>query len=323
MSESKSHPTLSIGLPIYNGEDYMRESIDSILNQTFTDFELIISDNASTDATQEICEAYVKQDPRVRYYRNDENMGVTWNFNRVFDLATGEYYKWIGHDDIHDHTYLEKCLNALREREKDGYVLCWPNSTMIKENGDFDWHMKEPPLRVESDKTHERFRDGTYIHHTSFAFYGVMRSDVLRDTCRLGQWMGSDYTMIGQMALRGKLYLHPEYLFKRRYHPKNSYETCDQDYYKYAQFWVSKSKKDKILFPYWRISWETAKGVMRAPIPLTEKLRCLFYVATSRNRLRGRSQYLKDILYAFKLWRRRFSKSKHPQPETAQKTETP
>lgn len=84
---------VSIGLPVYNGEQYLAKALDSLLAQTFTDFEVIISDNASTDRTSEICAAYLERDPRIRYYRNQQNIGAAPNFNRTFELATGMYFK--------------------------------------------------------------------------------------------------------------------------------------------------------------------------------------------------------------------------------------
>jgi glycosyltransferase involved in cell wall biosynthesis len=84
-------PKVSIGLPVYNGEAYIQNAIDSILFQSFTDFELIISDNASTDETEKICREYADKDLRVRYYRVEQNRGAAWNFNRVFKLSSGQY----------------------------------------------------------------------------------------------------------------------------------------------------------------------------------------------------------------------------------------
>ena len=93
-------PRVSIGLPVYNGENYMAAAIDSLLAQTFTDFELIISDNASTDATEQICRDYAHRDGRIRYYREEVNRGAAWNFTHTFELARGEYFKWHAHDDL-------------------------------------------------------------------------------------------------------------------------------------------------------------------------------------------------------------------------------
>src|ERR1700737_2789384 len=92
-------PRVSIGLPVYNGERYLRFAIDSLLEQDYINFELIISDNASTDATQAICQEFADKDPRVRYYRNQTNLGASGNYDRVFELARGDLFKWAAHDD--------------------------------------------------------------------------------------------------------------------------------------------------------------------------------------------------------------------------------
>src|SRR6516225_12243640 len=101
-----SIPLVSIGLFVYNGERFLEEALRSILNQTFTDFELIISDNASTDRTGEIAEAYAKRDDRIRYYRNEKNMGAGWNMRRVYGLAIGKYFKQAAADDILEPEFL-------------------------------------------------------------------------------------------------------------------------------------------------------------------------------------------------------------------------
>src|ERR1700761_38911 len=107
-----SKPLLSIGLFVYNGERYIREAIDSFLSQTFTDFELIISDNASTDATEQICLDYAAKDSRVRYSRNPRNMGAGWNVRRVAELATGKYFRWAACDDRCEPDLLRTCVEA-------------------------------------------------------------------------------------------------------------------------------------------------------------------------------------------------------------------
>src|SRR5262245_31410059 len=112
-STGDRRPRVSIGVPVYNGERYLRECIDSILGQTFRDFELILSDNASTDATRTICEAYATRDPRVRYYRNEQNLGACRNFNRCVELARGDYFLWAAHDDAIAPEYLARCVEAL------------------------------------------------------------------------------------------------------------------------------------------------------------------------------------------------------------------
>src|SRR2546425_2550054 len=126
-------PLVSIGLPVYNGENYVREAIESILDQGFADFELIISDNASTDRTGEICREWISRDSRVRYYKSEVNRGLAWNFNRVFELACGRYFLWVSHDDRVGEDYLSRCLEVLERYS--GVVLCFSNSNYINETG--------------------------------------------------------------------------------------------------------------------------------------------------------------------------------------------
>ncbi|MER3486233.1 MAG: hypothetical protein C4345_09945 [Chloroflexota bacterium] len=126
-------PRVSIGLPVYNRQQYVGEAIESILAQTFADFELIISDNASTDATGVICQEYARKDARVRYYRNAINIGAAKNFNRVFHLSSGEYFKWMASDDICAPTFIERCVEALDG--DTGAVLAYSRARCIDEHG--------------------------------------------------------------------------------------------------------------------------------------------------------------------------------------------
>ena len=90
---------VSVALPVYNGERYLRIAIEAILTQTYQDFEFIISDNASTDSTEQICREYAAIDKRICYHRNEKNIGAPRNFNRAFELSHGEYLKWATCDD--------------------------------------------------------------------------------------------------------------------------------------------------------------------------------------------------------------------------------
>jgi len=126
-------PRMSIGLPVFNGGRFLKDTVDSVLAQTFDDFELIISDNASTDDTEEIARAYAARDQRVRYFRNEANLGAAKNFNRVFELARGEYFKWTAHDDICAPSFLLRCIEVL---DRDPSVtLCYTRQIDIDEQG--------------------------------------------------------------------------------------------------------------------------------------------------------------------------------------------
>ena len=130
-----STPLVSVGLFVYNGERFLKATLDSILNQTFTDFELIISDNASTDRTGEIAEAYAGRDGRIRYYRSEKNMGAGWNARRVYELATGKYFKQAAVDDLIEPDFLRQCVAVL---ESDpSCVVAHSRTTEVDENGNF------------------------------------------------------------------------------------------------------------------------------------------------------------------------------------------
>src|SRR3954447_19823090 len=109
-----SSPLLTVGMPVYNAEQFLAKALDSFLDQTFKDFELLISDNASTDRTEEICRKYAARDRRIRYFRNAKNMGAGWNLRHVYSLAKqATYYKTAAHDDFLEPTFLEECIAAL------------------------------------------------------------------------------------------------------------------------------------------------------------------------------------------------------------------
>lgn len=110
MEQKHPTPKVTIGMPVYNGERYVREALDSLLAQTCTDFELIISDNASTDDTGSICREYANRDARIRYVHQSENMGIVANFQFVLDEAKGVYFMWAAHDDLWDTRWIETLL---------------------------------------------------------------------------------------------------------------------------------------------------------------------------------------------------------------------
>ena len=160
-----SIPLLSIGLFVYNGERFIEKALDSILNQTFTDFEVIISDNASTDRTGDICRLYAQNDRRIRYYRNEKNMGAGWNVRRVCDLATGKYFEWAAADDMLEPGFLRACVETL---EADpGYVVAHSKTRVVDENGkpveDYVW-----PMATDSPDTVTRFREMLLNDHMCY-----------------------------------------------------------------------------------------------------------------------------------------------------------
>lgn len=125
---------LTIGLPVYNGEEFLAESLECLLGQTFGEFILIICDNASTDRTREICRDYAARDPRIRVFRNDVNIGAVGNFNLALDLASTALFKWVAHDDLYKPEYLSSCLRLLDDNPEA--VLAHSATAFIDESGE-------------------------------------------------------------------------------------------------------------------------------------------------------------------------------------------
>ncbi len=210
---------ITVGLPVYNREKYIETSLDSLLGQTFGDFELVISDNASTDRTDEICKDYAARDPRIRYYRNAENQGANRNFNRVFELARGKYLKWCTSDDYWAPDMLEKTLPIMEEHQD--VVLCYPKTTVC----DADGMPREPyedNLHLMQDNPADRFI--TLLHRIGLCHQhlGLIRREQLARTALLGDHTACDLNLLAELTLYGKFYEHPERLFFRRMHPESS-----------------------------------------------------------------------------------------------------
>jgi len=255
-------PRVSIGLPVYNGENYLREAVDSILSQSFEDFELIISDNASTDATEQICRAYAAKDQRIRYYRNSTNVGAAKNFNRVFELSSGQYFKWAAHDDILTKDYLSKCVATL---DQDfSIVLCYPMTKIIDEHGQFI-RSYNTNIDTSSTKPQQRFRELvlTSIGYYCFEIFGVMRSAILKKTPVIASYSASDKVLLAELSLYGRFHEIPEYLFFRRNHPQQSTKAYNL---RSRTVWFDPSKKGSLQFLMWRIFLEYCLSIKRAPL---------------------------------------------------------
>ncbi|MFI6644905.1 glycosyltransferase family 2 protein [Streptomyces sp. NPDC050504] len=210
-----AQPRLSIGLPVYNGEEYLAESLDALLGQTYEDFELVITDNASTDGTQDICRKYVARDSRIRYTRLPRNIGAAPNHNHVFTQCRGELFKWASHDDLYARTLLERCVEALDEHPE--VILAHADQAVIDEHG----QVKVPyeyTLATASRRAPERFRSMLF-EPGGDDFYGVMRADVLRRVKPHDSYHHADRTFVTEIGLHGPFHQVPELLYFRRDHP--------------------------------------------------------------------------------------------------------
>ena len=262
-------PRIIIGLPVYNGQDYLEKALDSILAQTYTDFDVIISDNASTDRTEEICRGYASKDSRVRYYRSETNLGVSRNFNRVFELSSSEYFKWAAHDDVLAPESIARCIEVL---DKDqSIVLCHSKTGRIDEHGQGTGTYKSVE-RVESRKRHERFGHLLGMDHEIWAIFGAIRSSALRMTPLLSVYVGSDRNLLAEIGLIGRIHETPEVLFYRRDHPEASTRLYKKHEDRLAHY--SPHKAGQIRLPYWRRCREYFRSVGRVQMGRMERLLC-------------------------------------------------
>lgn len=190
------HPLTSIGLPVYNEEQYIRTVLDSLLAQTYPNLEIIISDNASTDDTESICREYAARDSRVKYFRQPENVGSSLNFNRAFELSGGEYFKWVSGHDRHDPDLIARCVEVLAADSR--LSLCYPSVIWEgghDESGNVDTRGEADPFA----------RLGRVLWGISGgAVYGVFRSEHLRKTLLFERVVAPDVLLLAELSVIGR-----------------------------------------------------------------------------------------------------------------------
>lgn len=271
---SSATPRVSIAMPVYNGERFVRQSLDSLLAQTFTDFELVIVDNCSTDGTEAICREYLARDRRVRYVRNERNIGGPANFRRSFELCSAEYHKWSTADDYWDPTVVEKGV-ALLDADPD-LVLAYPRTKVVNEHGDlireFDDH-----LHLMDEAPSRRFRKVLDTSTLCHAHLGVLRRSAMLRTTLIGGELASDIRFLAELSLQGKFAVIPEYLFYRRFHQDaSSWERENMDR---QRAYYAPGRNGAFGMHTWRRFARLTTAVLRAPIGARERYRLLSYLA--------------------------------------------
>jgi glycosyltransferase involved in cell wall biosynthesis len=281
-------PRVSIGLPVYNGEKYLPPALDSLLAQTFTDFEIIISDNASTDSTPDICKAYAARDARIRYERRPENIGVWRNFNHVFKQASGEYYRWHAADDVCAPEYLERCV-AVLDANPD-VVLCFPQTSIIDGDGnlvfrpapqafgmDPDGLTEAAELKrrelLESNSTHARFLGVTLYAHRMTECFGLTRTELLRQTQLHRNYVGSEKVLLAEQCFQGRFHEVVESLFFNRRHRENASKLSVSD--KKRSLWGTSLRRWFCIPPAIKCAAAHFMLPWQYPLSFKERLMCL------------------------------------------------
>jgi glycosyltransferase involved in cell wall biosynthesis len=267
-------PLVSIGLPVYNGENFVAEAIQSVLNQTFANWELIICDNWSTDRTLAICQQFAETDSRIRIYQNPRNMGVCFNYQEVLRRSRGEYFKWMAHDDLFAPQFIESCIQELQTN--CALVLVFPKMCFVDAGGQMlrkqacELSVAElaPEARAEQlMKLASRGMDFIWLA------YGLFRRNILEQSGGMGLYAGADQVLLFKVVLRGAIKQTNEVMFFRREHPKA--ETCrgGSTVRERAKAAYADDNR-RFVFPWCRILKEHLMCILKSPISLWGRARC-------------------------------------------------
>ncbi|MEM6641107.1 MAG: glycosyltransferase family 2 protein [Pseudomonadota bacterium] len=260
--------TISIGMPVYNGERFLAPALDAVLAQTYGDFELLIGDNGSTDDTEVICRDYAARDARIRYHRHPQNIGAAANYNDLFARATAPYFRWNNADDLVDPTLHEKCLAALK-RHPDA-VLAAGTTVLINEDG-ATLRFYNDDLHITDRRPSDRYRRFLRQVGLTNVLYGLMRRENLVNTELMGDGSlpSADTILMADLLFQGTFVMLDEPLFYRRMHDdSNSADRDDQDWQEH--FW-SAGRRD-LNRPEWRRMFAYRRAIARRALPVREKL---------------------------------------------------
>ncbi|MDA9306912.1 glycosyltransferase family 2 protein [Gammaproteobacteria bacterium] len=262
--EHVNYPLVSIGLPVFNGEESLDQTLDALLNQDYTNLEIIISDNGSTDRTSEICEEFLKKNSRVKYYRSSENLGSNWNFNRVVDLSSGKYFMWAAEGDLHELSFVRACVEKLEQFPEA--VLCHVHTAFFIENRKERLCISNLDSFAGVTGLVERYRE-TLKNFPAVAIYGVYRSAAMKKTHMMEQSVATDLAFIAELSIYGSFVQVPELLFS--YIGREKWNTVHDDYIDFS----GKGRKPWWYLPFVVLFCDQWSRVTRAELTFGLKLR--------------------------------------------------
>jgi len=285
-------PRISIGIPAYNSALTISASIESLLAQTFGDFELIVSDNASTDSTQTIVEKLAQQDRRIRYVRQAENIGANRNYSYVAQVARGEYFKWASSSDLCAPEFLEKCLQVL-EQHPDA-VLAAPRTRLFSGSlANATDYLYD--IEILDDTPVERLKKVTSRLELNNVLNGLIRMSALRRTRLIDPYYRADEILMGHLAMLGKAILVDEYLYYRRMEAATATALQDRVAWRKHHY---PTLSAKVLFQTWKRFTGWLRACLRTPMSLTERAQVLNFL--SHMAYWERRAFLNDLHGAFR-----------------------
>lgn len=266
-------PKVSIGLPVYNGERFLAGALNSLISQDYEDFEIVISDNASTDNTGNICQEYAQKDDRIRYSRNERNIGLSRNHNRVFALSQGEFFKWAAHDDEYPKRMLSRFVEVLQDAPPSVSVVYSP-CQYIDEFGNTLQTISD---RAEKKDKWPHKRLAHLIVHISVynCAYGLIRSDILRKTRLQGSFPIADRVLFAELAMLGEIWEVKEPLLRIRLHSGRSFVAHTTPQALRELFDPVNGRKGSLLSLEGRVQLELLRSACLIPPRLIDKILCL------------------------------------------------
>ncbi|HEX5671565.1 MAG TPA: glycosyltransferase family 2 protein [Acidimicrobiia bacterium] len=292
--------SVSVGVPVFNGANYLRVALDSLLSQTFSDLEVIIADNASTDETDQIGRAAAASDSRVTYHRHADNIGAAANFNFTLERASGEFFMWSPHDDVRHPQFVEKAVEAFTSYP--GAAAVFSRSVSIDSSGNQRRGMQRPDNLLSADPA-ARFRAAINCRHPGVIIFGLIRSDLMRRVDGQRNYPGGDRVLAAELALNGPFVELDEVMFFNRDHPDRYVQLKnklgDEGRREQEGWWVP-ARAQSVTFPGWRRLDGYVRAIRRAPLNPTDRRRCylaLLGAATDQEGAMLRAM-AKDILIA-------------------------
>ena len=261
-------PKISLALPVYNGERYLEGCLASIISQSFEDFELVVSDNASTDSTLEILERFAERDPRIRIIRQPKNVGAAQNFNLLFGETKADIFKWCAHDDRLDPDYLLETYSALQAAPE---AVLAHSHTVIHDMDQNTHEVFAPAFSMTTSDRAMRLRE-VFLHgRRCYEVFGLLRRSALEKTDLIGNYRGGDNVLLFRLALLGQFVIVPKPLFTLGRHTDQSTTLLNNSQAYHAWF---TGQSNKVSFPDWNFlfaAWRTTAGLN---LSLSERLRC-------------------------------------------------
>ena len=262
--DNENQPLVSIGIPVYNGEEGLACALDTVINQDYSNLEIIISDNASTDSTPKICEKFARQDSRIKYFRSEVNPGSSWNFNRVFELSTGKYFTWAAHDDQREESMIRECTSRM-EKFPDA-VLCQVHVAQYivgREELLCIAHMDSVEGETELVTRYRKILQNPPM----LAVCGLIRSSSMRKTALMKKALGGDLLLLQELSFHGSFVQVPKTLFT--YFGREKWNTISQDYFVFH----GKGKKPWWYLPFFVLFLNQCSRVTNSDFPFSIKVR--------------------------------------------------